>query len=67
MAQQVKDPALSVLQLCLLLWLWQSYNLWSRNFCMLGVWKKKKKKKEEEEEEEELKLKILKENMSIDS
>ena len=43
MAQWVKDPALSLQRLGLLLWC--RFNPWPRNFCTLQVQPKKKKKK----------------------
>ena len=43
MAQQVKDPVLSLL--CLSSLLWHGFNLWPGNFCMPWAWQKKKKKK----------------------
>ena len=45
MAQQVKDPALSLQGLELLLW--YSFDPWPRNFHMLWAWAKKKKKEKE--------------------
>ena len=42
MAPWVKDPALSLEQLGLLLW--RRFYPWSKNFYMLQVWLKKKKK-----------------------
>ena len=41
-AQQVKDPVLSLLWFRSLLW--QRLDPWPRNFCMLGAKKKKKRK-----------------------
>ena len=43
MAQQVKDPALSLLWLWLQLWRW--FDPWPGNFHMPQGWQKKKKKK----------------------
>ena len=51
MAQWVRDLALSLLWLGLLLW--HGFDPWPGNFHMLCMWQKKKKKKKEEEEEEE--------------
>jgi len=42
MVQQVKDPALSLQELVLLLWC--GFHSWPRNFCMMWVQPKKKKK-----------------------
>ena len=42
MAQQVKDPALSLLWLRSLLW--YRFDAWPRNFCMLQAQPKKEKK-----------------------
>ena len=42
MSQWVRDLALSLLWLALLLWC--RLDPWPRNFCMLRVWQKKKKK-----------------------
>ena len=50
MAQQVKDPALSLQGLELLLW--YSFDPWPRNFHMLGAWPKKKKKKKKEKDKQ---------------
>ena len=41
-AQQVKDPALSLLWLWLLLWC--EFDSWPRNFCMMWAGPKEKKK-----------------------
>ena len=43
MAQWVKDSALSLL--CLWLVLWLGFNTWPRNFHMPWVWQKEKEKK----------------------
>ena len=43
MVQQVKDLALSLLWLGLLLW--HGFDPWPRSFYMLKAWPKKKKKK----------------------
>ena len=48
MAQQVKDPALSLLWLWLQLW--RRFHPWPRNFCMLQVRSEKEGKKERREE-----------------
>ena len=40
---QVKDPALSLQQLGLLMWC--GFNSWSGNFCMSQAWPEKKKRK----------------------
>lgn len=42
MAQQAKDPELSLQRLGSLLW--QVFVPWSRNFHMLGAWTRKEKK-----------------------
>jgi len=54
-AQAVKDPALPLQQLGLLLWC--MFSSWPRNFHMLQVWphKKQKTKKKEKSKREELK------------
>ena len=44
MAQQIKDPALSLL--CFWLYLWHGFDPWLRNFCMPREWPKIKKQKQ---------------------
>ena len=46
-AQQVKDPALSLQWLQFLLW--RGFDPWPGNFSLLWEWQKKKKKKRERE------------------
>ena len=47
MAQQVKDPPLSLQQLGSLLW--RMFDPWPRNFCVPWAWPKKKKQKQKQQ------------------